>query len=598
MPSCGARRGETAVNHHRPSGWGLAVGALLVVGCDPKSTMDATDVTSTTDPTGKPHAAAAPSESAITTMGTAQTNVGATTKPNESTAPGVSESSIEGTDGSAPTAAIDDASSSDEPMESAPVTPATPNMDGLGGFGGMSNPETGNAVGPDAGARDGGHSASSSGFTACSGAVENWTSKPVIVFNDDGAWTWHTDERAAVDVAGHKLVLSSVANSVDRRGNIELTVYDLDTGSSAREAVGNLDPDDQNVGAVLVTSEAEYLSVWSGHNQNCNSYFSHYTAGAWSIQSTVDWTDRGCPWGVEGSMRSLNFNNLWRMAAEGEHTVYDFVRGKDGSPNLMVSMDDGTTWSPGGPLISPPGVGFTAGYYKYWGNGVDRIDFTGTEGHPRDIDTSLYHGYLQGGQLFNSLGEVIDADISDGDLPTLDLFTRVFDSGTTLGDATLTHAWTADVMRYADGSIAALWQARSDTNVDSPDHRFAYSRFDGSDWHSTSLGKTGPKLLPEEQDYVGGAALHPNDPRIVFISTTIDPRDGSTELQHHEIFMGTTCDDGATFSWSPVTQDSSVDNLRPMVPAWDEHNMVLLWFRGVYSAAQSYQAEVVGMIVR
>ena len=50
-----------------------------------------------------------------------------------------------------------------------------------------------------------------------------------------------------------------------------------------------------------------------------------------------------------------------------------------------------------------------AGYYKYWGNNTDRIDFVGTEAHPRDVDTSLCHGYIQGGKVYNSAGTVVDS---------------------------------------------------------------------------------------------------------------------------------------------------------------------------------------------
>jgi hypothetical protein len=60
--------------------------------------------------------------------------------------------------------------------------------------------------------------------------------------------------------------------------------------------------------------------------------------------------------------------------------------------------------------------------------------------------------------------------------------------------------------------------------------------------------------------------------------------------------MGTTCDEGATFTWVPVTKDSPVDNVRPIVPLWDEHNMVL-WFRGTYETAQKYNEEVVGIVI-
>ena len=53
-----------------------------------------------------------------------------------------------------------------------------------------------------------------------------------------------------------------------------------------------------------------------------------------------------------------------------------------------------------------------------------------------------------------------------------------------------------------------------------------------------------------------------------------------------------------TFQWTPITWNSSRDNLRPIVPAWDGNNMVLLWFRGTYQTAQIYAEEVVGIVTQ
>jgi hypothetical protein len=237
-----------------------------------------------------------------------------------------------------------------------------------------------------------------------------------------------------------------------------------------------------------------------------------------------------------------------------------------------------------------------AGYYKYWGNGVDRIDFVGTEAHPRDFDNNLYHGYVKGRKSYDSGNTMVDADTTDTTAPVITQFTKVFATGTVIKGATMNHAWNIDLQRYDDGTIALLFKTRADTNTDDPDHRLLYARFDGTAWKTTYLGKAGHKLYASEQDYVGLGALHPNDPHTIYISTPIDPRDDTTVLPFHEIFQGTTCDLGATFTWTPVTQKSTRDNLRPIVPAWDARNTALLWWRGTYSTAQIYNAAVVGIV--
>jgi hypothetical protein len=303
-----------------------------------------------------------------------------------------------------------------------------------------------------------------------------------------------------------------------------------------------------------------------------------------------------CPW--TSSNRSVTYNNVFNMSAEGK--MYNFTRTVDTSPNFLVSSNMGQTWTYGGRLTSTPQVGYVAGYYKYWGNGVDRIDFLATEAHPRDNNNSLYHGYIKGGQVYNSGDTAVDTNINDANGREITDYTRVFQTGTMLNGLTLNYLWNFDVVRYEDGTIGALWKARNNgtQGQSNPDHRLLYSRFNGTSWTATYLVKGGPKLYDSEQDYVGGAALDPDDPHVIYVSTTFDPRDDTTNLGNHEIWKGVTCDDGATFEWTPITMNSSVDNLRPVVPKWDAQNTALLWFRGTYQTAQIYDEEVVGIVTQ
>jgi len=162
----------------------------------------------------------------------------------------------------------------------------------------------------------------------------------------------------------------------------------------------------------------------------------------------------------------------------------------------------------------------------------------------------------------------------------------------------MSHAWNADLVRYADGTIGAIWTARANTTTDTNNNDLwlLYARYDGSAWSLTYLGKAGPKLYDSEQDYTGLGALQPDDPHTIFISTTFDPRDDTTNLGKHELFQGTTCDNGKTFTWTQLTARSTVDNLRPIVPKWSADHQALLWLRGTYATAQSYTQQVVGVI--
>jgi hypothetical protein len=88
----------------------------------------------------------------------------------------------------------------------------------------------------------------------------------------------------------------------------------------------------------------------------------------------------------------------------------------------------------------------------------------------------------------------------------------------------------------------------------------------------------------------------------VFLSADVHPatgvplvsrRDGN---RHFELFEGESADGGASWCWTALTVDSTEDNLRPVVPVWDEHHTALLWLRGRYINYRQYDLDVVGMI--
>ena len=407
-------------------------------------------------------------------------------------------------------------------------------------------------------------------------------------------------------MAGGKIVVSSAASSASSQTsstNVDAVIHDLATGMNDKMALGSLSySDDHNNGGIVVKAPGEYFVAWAHHNQDCNSYWRNYGNGSWGMQVTHSWSSQGCPWGT--SQSHVTYNNVWKMSSEGRY--YNFVRSVDTSPNFLVSEDEGQNWTFGGRLTASPQQGYNAGYYKYWGNGVDRIDFFATEAHPRDADTSVYHGYIQGGKTYDSFGAEKDGTLMDTNAPGITEFTKVFSAGGTINGVTLNALWNFDIARYDDGTIGVLWQGRvgprgkDNTN---PQHRILYSRFDGSEWTSTYLVRGGRTLYRDmsdwwEEDYLGGAALDPDDPHVIYVSTPIDPRDDSTTYDVHEIWKGVTCDDGATFQWTPMTMNSEHENLRPVVPKWDTQNTALVWFRGNYQTAQMYTAEVVGILTR
>lgn len=446
---------------------------------------------------------------------------------------------------------------------------------------------------------DGGSPSAGAAGTTCSVPVVSPSGAdfvangPLITFNDDGGWCWYQDERAVVDAKGGKLVVGSMAFLDARKGNIETVIYDLATrkvGSVVK--LGNLDPDDHNAPAFIVRPDGKYAAMWAGHNQNCNSYFSVYDGSAWAAQQTYDWTPQGCPWS-----RTITYSNLWYLGTD----LVSFVRSIDTSPSYLISKDHGASWTYGGRLTSTATVGYVAGYYKYWGNNTDRIDFVGTEAHPRDNDNSLYSGYVKDGKIYKSTGgDPVDSILADQDAEDITAYTPVFKTRSKVGEWTISNAWNSDLVRYDDGTLGLIWTGRvgsTDDKASETDLRLLYGRFDGTSWKLTYLAKAGPKLYGDEQDYTGLGALHPDDPTTIYISTPYDPNtDTMKSGAKREIWRGTTCDNGATFQWTPVTANSTKDNYRPIVPKWDASHTALLWMRGEYRTAQDMTMNIVGTI--
>jgi hypothetical protein len=67
--------------------------------------------------------------------------------------------------------------------------------------------------------------------------------------------------------------------------------------------------------------------------------------------------------------------------------------------------------------------------------------------------------------------------------------------------------------------------------------------------------------------------------------------------QEHPVLKGVTTDNGQTWTWTAITENSSVDNLRPIIPQWDEDHTALLWWRGNQTNSQNFDTAVVGLIL-
>ncbi|MFK0003220.1 BNR-4 repeat-containing protein [Paenarthrobacter sp. NPDC090522] len=425
-----------------------------------------------------------------------------------------------------------------------------------------------------------------------------------LVLNNNGAWCWFQDERALIDPANNTLLIGSVAappgqGGEERGGNIELAVLDLNTGSSTVQVLHErLESDDHNAPALLIRPDGRYLAMYAKHKTDNYSRWRvsvrPHDATEWEPEQVFDWTE------LAGG-RGATYSNLHRLAAEGR--TYNFVRAINDDPTLMVSEDDGTTWSYGGKLFTRPKIGYVNGYTRYAANGTDRIDLITTDHHPRDYNNSIHHGFIQDDALHDAEGNVVSKPVIGSAGINQTALTTVFEAGMTIDGDTLTHGWTTDLRRQGSELAAIVTCRANDVNgplqreqmLDVDDHRLLYARFDGVRWELNPLAVAGPALLPHEQDYTGLGAVDPNNLDCVYISTPVDPRTGEATA-HYELYRGVTTDRGASWAWDAVTEGSDVDNLRPIVVPGDPSIHAVCWFRGSMTSSQAYETEIVALV--
>lgn len=405
-------------------------------------------------------------------------------------------------------------------------------------------------------------------------------------FVKDAAWCWFQDERAVVDTVRQKLVIGST----NAKASVDVTIYDLASGTiESKKTFAKLDgPDDHNAPGLLVGPDGRYLAMWAHHYDKYATHYSLHDGSQWSAEKAFDWS--GIPGGTN---YTIAYSNVYFLSSL--RRMFVFARANERAPNFLYSDDSGRTWTFGGQLTTNGSSTYNKGYYKYWSNGVDRIDMVFTEQHPRDTTTSIYHGYIQGGKTYATDGTLADADIYErASIPTFKAFTKVFADSTQLGGVLLRRAWQSDLVRHPDGTIAILFEARADNAI--ADHRNLYARWDGTRWTTTYLGKAGGPMYASEEDYTGLGALSPDDPDHIYLSSPYDPGNDASVAGKREIWRGQTTDHGATWTWKAVTAKSTLDNFRPIVPKWSPGKEALLWFRGTYTSAQNFSTNVVGIL--
>lgn len=433
----------------------------------------------------------------------------------------------------------------------------------------------------------------------------NFVAGNLIQLNDNGAWSWFMDERAIVHdgklIVGSVRAIGNFANNADPNwGNVEISVYDI-AAKTVRTTVlhKHFEQDDHDGPALMPLPDGRYLAVYTKHGGERRMYYRFSEPKnplAWGPALEFETPGKDAP-NFRGD--NVTYSNLFRMPSG---RILNIFRGFDHDPNYMYSDDSGRTWHYAGRLLK--GRDGYSPYLKYAYDGEGTIHFIVTEDHPRNFDNSIYHGFIRDGSIYFSDGKPLGkvSTSTDVAINAWDL-TKVFQ-----GDPDNV-GWVIDLELDANRRPYAVFSVQKDGRGLPPrqggtDHRFHYARWDGAAWRAHEIAFAGTRLYSYEDDYTGLAALDPNNPDILYISTDADPATGAPlvskadGLRHRELYRGLTRDSGATWKWEPLTANSDADNLRPLVPKWKDPRTALVWMRGKYTHNRGeWTTKVVALIL-
>lgn len=412
----------------------------------------------------------------------------------------------------------------------------------------------------------------------------------LIQLNDNGAWSWFMDERAIV--ADGRLIVASVRAVGNTHsgaqepnwGNVELAVHDIDQGTTQTVVLApHFEQDDHDAPALLRMANGRFLALFSRHAVERKSFCRISEPGGPLTWGPVREIETPGDYSPPFSGDNVTYSNLFQLPSG---RLINFFRGPGYDPNYMISDDGGQSWNYGGRLLK--GKDGYGPYLKYAFDGRDTIHFVATEDHPRSFDNNLYHGFLRDRQIHGSDGTVLGS-LSD----SMETATTAWDLTKIFSSDADNVAWMTDLELDDQDRPCIVFTVQKDgrglpRGQGGFDHRFYYARWNGKDWQVYEIAYAGTRLYAGEDDYTGLAAIDPRNTNVIYISTDADPQSGeplvstADSQRHRELFRGTTADGGATWQWTPITANSTVDNLRPIVPKWDDARTALVWMRGTY----------------
>jgi hypothetical protein len=377
-----------------------------------------------------------------------------------------------------------------------------------------------------------------------------------------GAWSWFGDPRA---LTAHQ---RTFVGWIDGHGDVRAVAYDHRRGRIIRGPVlkRGLGRDDHNNPAFTVLPGGRLMAFFSPHSgaglppPGIPSRM--YYRVSRRLYDVRRWGPlRVLPVNTPGPLGYTYANPLRRG-----RTVFLFWRGGNWLPS-MSTWRRGRGWS-GARTVIRVGGG-NRPYVKYAPVGRRSIGMAFTQGNPGSARTSVYWARMTRGHFRRASGAPA------GRLPlTPRRADRVYDGRGPGG-----RAWVLDTAFDPAGRPAIVFATLPIR------HRvvYRYARWTGTRWRVRRIGAADRTL---RGNYPGGASLDHADPSVVVLSRRVRGR--------FEIERWRTPDGGRTWSSTPITRRSRVDNVRPVVP-WGSPagGRWVVWMRGSYRSWTAYMTRIV-----
>jgi len=401
---------------------------------------------------------------------------------------------------------------------------------------------------------------------SCSQQTKNET-PAVQTLTDDGAWCWFSNPRAIYTKNG-----SIITGWVKKDGSVEAASINLKTGEQQNKILyPQLEPDDHDNPAFSTLPDGNVLTMYTWHSKKNGVIMNTTTTGS-DIRSFGP-AEVFLP--VDEKLlqqfprETFTYANPFVLQEEN-NKLFVFGRWIGFKPNLIISDDNGASWTNQYVVISDKP--FTPGnrpYVNYYSDGKSQIHLVFTDGHPRNEPlNSVYYCYYENGAFWKANGSKI-CNLEELPFEPKDA-TIVYKATEETG-----RAWIADIV--VNNEQPVILYTRHPQEID---HRYRYAWYDKANnlWHDHEICKAGrwfpqtpPGEVEREPHYMGNLTFDPNYPGTVYLSRQVN---GRFEIQKYK-----TSDGGESWNSTPITSNSTYDQVRPYVPRYakEDSKTVILW---------------------